>query len=174
LPIIWLTNDKKFAREIAGRYVESTWGDIKFHDWIGEGNNSNGEPKDSEGSEYLQQVFNKEDDIPIFVHMWGGPVTFMQALYRFKQRNSGEKFQKLLKKLHVYGILLQDITFDYMIDLDKVKATQCDNMGTVVSTNTGERVQPRWLLNDAGHFWRYIKVMKEAEVKGPWCHVGAL
>ena len=37
LPIIWLTNEKKFASEIAGRYVESTWGDISFHDWIGEG-----------------------------------------------------------------------------------------------------------------------------------------
>ena len=26
LPIIWLTNEKKFANEIAGRYVESSWG----------------------------------------------------------------------------------------------------------------------------------------------------
>ncbi len=166
LPIIWLTNEKKFASEIAGRYVESSWGDINFHDWIGEGNNPNGEPKDSEGSEFLQEVFKKDDDRPIFVQMWGGPVTFIQALYRYKQRNSDENFQKLLKKLHVYGILLQDITFDYLIDLDKVRATQCDNMGTVVSTYTGERVQPRWLLNDAGHFWRYIKVMNEDEVKG--------
>jgi hypothetical protein len=166
LPIIWLTNEKKFASEIAGRYVESSWGDINFYDWIGEGNNPNGEPKDSEGSEFLQEVFKKDDDRPIFVQMWGGPVTFIQALYRYKQRNSDENFQKLLKKLHVYGILLQDITFDYLIDLDKVRATQCDNMGTVVSTYTGERVQPRWLLNDAGHFWRYIKVMNEDEVKG--------
>ncbi|MGZ5247847.1 MAG: nucleoside hydrolase-like domain-containing protein [Flavitalea sp.] len=166
LPIIWLTNDKKFSAEIAGRYVESTWGDINFHDWIGEGNNPNGESKDSEGSEYLQQVFNKDDDRPIFVQMWGGPITFIQALYRYKQRNSAEKFQKLLKKLHVYGILLQDITFDYLIDLDKVKSTQCDNMGTVLSTYKGERIQPRWLLNDAGHFWRYIKVMKEEEIQG--------
>lgn len=166
LPIIWLTNDKKFNGDIAGRHVESTWGDINFHDWIGEGNNPNGEPKDSEGSEYLQHVFAKDDDRPIFVQMWGGPITFVQALYRYKQRNSKEDLHKLLKKLHVYGILLQDITFDYLIDLDKVKSTQCDNMGTVISTNKGERVHPRWLLNDAGHFWRYIKVMKEAEVKG--------
>lgn len=166
LPIIWLTNEKKFSGEIAGRQVESNWGDISFHDWIGEGNNPNGEPKDSEGSEYLQKVFDKEDDRPIFVQMWAGPVTFVQALFRFKQRNSEEKFQKLLKKLHVFGILLQDITFDYMIDLDKVNSTQCDNMGTVTSTYSGERVRPQWLLNDAGHFWRYIKVMKENEVKG--------
>lgn len=166
LPIIWLTNEKKFAREIARRHVESTWGDIRFHDWIGEGNNPNGESKDSEGSEYLQEIFDKDDDRPIYVQMWGGPITFVQALYRYKQRNTDEKFQTLMKKLHVYGILLQDITFDYMIDLDKRKALSCDNMGTTTSTYKGERVHPGWLLNDAGHFWRYLSVMKETDVKG--------
>lgn len=166
LPIIWLTNEKKFAAEIAGRYVESSWGDINFHDWIGEGKTPNGEPKDSEGSEYLQEVFDKDDDRPIFVQMWGGPITFVQALYRYKQHNSEEKFQRLLGKLHVFGILLQDITFDYLINLDKVKDLECFNMGTVSSTYEGERVQPGWLLNDVGHFWRYIKVMKESEVNG--------
>jgi hypothetical protein len=166
LPIIWLTNEKEFAAEIAGRYVESSWGDIRFHDWIGEGNNPNGESKDSEGSEYLQEVFDKDDERPIFVQMWGGPITFVQALYRYKQRNSDEKFQKLLKKLHVFGILLQDITADFMIDLDAVQALECTNMGTVTSTFEGDRVQPGWLLHDKGHFWRYIKVMKETEVNG--------
>lgn len=166
LPIIWLTNEKKFAGKIAGRPVESSWGDIDFHDWIGEGKNPNGEPKDSDGSEYLQEVFQKNDDRPIFVQMWGGPITFVQALYRYKQRNGDEKFQQLMKKIHVFGILLQDITFDYLIDLDKVKKLSCDNMGSTTSTYKGERVHPGWLLNDAGHFWRYITVMKDTEVKG--------
>jgi len=148
------------------RQVESSWGDINFHDWIGEGNTPNGAPKDSEGSEYLQEVFSKDDDRPIYVEMWGGPITFVQALYRFKQRNSDEKFQKLMKKIHVFGILLQDITFDYLINLDKVKALNCDKMGSTTSTYKGERVHPGWLLNDAGHFWRYITVMKDTEVKG--------
>ncbi|CAN5296317.1 hypothetical protein BH23BAC1_BH23BAC1_41940 [soil metagenome] len=164
LPIIWLTNEKKFAAEIAGRYVESSWGDINFHDWIGEGTNPNGEPKDSEGSEFLQEVFDKEDERPIFVQMWGGPVTFIQALYRYRQRNSEEKFQQLLNKLHIFGILLQDITFDYLIDLDKVQALECANLGTVTSTYEEERVQPEWLLHDAGHFWSYITVMQQSEV----------
>jgi hypothetical protein len=166
LPIIWLTKEKKFAGEIAGRYVESSWGDIQFQDWIGEGNTPDGVSKDSEGSEYLQEVFNKEDDRPIFVQMWGGPVTFVQALYRYKQRNGEEKFSNLMKKIHVFGILLQDITFDYMINLDKVKELSCGHMGTASSTFTGDRVNPGWLLHDGGHFWRYIGVMKEAEVKG--------
>lgn len=166
LPIIWLTNEKKFAQEIAGRYVESEWGDITFHDWIGEGQNPNGEPKDSEGSEYLQQVFDKEDDRPIFVQMWGGPITFVQALYRYRERNGEEKFKKLLSKIHIFGILLQDITFDYMIELDKVQALKCSNMGTVTSTFQGERVNPGWFLHDNGHFWKYLNVMDQKEVNG--------
>ncbi|GAA4469314.1 hypothetical protein GCM10023189_56170 [Nibrella saemangeumensis] len=164
LPIIWLTNEKKFAGKIAGRYVESSWGDIRFHDWIGEGNTPHGEPKDSEGSAFLQQVFDKDDDRPIFVQMWGGPITFVQALYRYRQRQGNEKYRKLLQKLHVFGITLQDITFDYLIDLDAVKALKCANMGTVTSTFTGERSTPGRLLFDGGHFWRYITVMKPEEV----------
>jgi len=166
LPIIWLTNEKKFDGEIAGRYVGSTWGDIQFDDWIGEGVNPNGEPKDSEGSEYLQQVFDKPDDRPIFVQMWGGPVAFVQALYRYKQRQGAAKFEKLLGKLHVFGILLQDITFDYLIDLDQVKATKCVDIRTTQSTYEGKREKVGWLLHDTGHFWEYIKVMKQSEVNG--------
>ncbi|GAA4394661.1 hypothetical protein GCM10023187_00740 [Nibrella viscosa] len=164
LPIIWLTNEKKFAGKIAGRYVESAWGDIRFDDWIGEGNTPNGEPKDSEGSEFLQQVFSKDDDRPIFVQMWGGPITFVQALYRYRERQGEEKYRRLLRKLHVFGITLQDITFDYLIDLDAVKALKCTNMGTVTSTFSGKRSEPGRLLFDGGHFWRYITVMKPEEV----------
>ncbi len=155
LPIIWLTNEKSFRDFIAGRYVESGWGEIRFEDWIGEGLNPNGESKDSEGSEFLQGVFEKEDDRPIYVQMWGGPITFIQALYRYKQRKGEEEFNRLLSKLHVYGILLQDITFDFMIDIDEVKAMDCGIFNSTVSTYEGERNSPRWLLHDGGHFWDY-------------------
>lgn len=155
LPIIWLTNEKKFSGPIGDRHTESEWGDIRFADWIGDGKNPNGESKDSPGSEYLQKVFEKEDDRPIYVEMWGGPITFIQALYRYRQRQGEEEFQQLLNKLHIYGILLQDITFDYLVDLDKVKALDCTRFGTTQSTYDGERVQPRWLLHDGGHFWQY-------------------
>lgn len=156
LPIIWLTNEKKFSGPIGDRYVESEWGDINYSDWIGEGNTPNGESKDSEGSEFLQEIFEKDDDRPIFVQCWGGPITFIQALYRFKQKHSKEEFAALMNKLHVYGILLQDITFDYLIDLNKVNDLTCANHRTVRSTYEGERVHPRYLLHDPGHFWYYV------------------
>jgi hypothetical protein len=166
LPIIWLTNTKYFKGGIAGREVESSWGDIRFADWIGEGLTPNGEPKDSEGSELLIKVFEKDDSRPIYVQMWGGPITFVQALYRFQQKHGARKYQQLLAKLHIFGILLQDITFDYFIDLDKVQALQCANMGDVASTYQGPRSQAGWLLHDASHFWKYLKVMEQQEVNG--------
>ena len=174
LPIIWLTNEKKFSGPVGDRQMESEWGDIRFGDWIGEGNNPNGEPKDSEGSEFLQTVFDKDDDRPIFVQMWGGPITMVQALYRYRQRKGEEKFTNLLSKLHIYGILLQDITFDYFVDLDKVKALDCTNFGTTQSTYKGDRFSPGWLLHDGGHFWQYccsgdpgfVKPMLPEEVNG--------
>ena len=166
LPIIWLTNTHKFDAEIAGRKVKTTWGDIRFEDWIGEGLNPNGESKDSEGSEFLQQVFAKDDDRPIYVQAWGGPITMVQALYRFKQKHGEEKLRKLMAKLHIFGIHLQDITFDFMIKLDDVKTHGCLNMGDTKSTYNGERYNPGWLLLDEGHFWKYIGAMKQQEVNG--------
>lgn len=165
IPIMFLTNAGKFAGPIADRYVESEWGEINFPDWIGEGNTPNGEPKDSEGSEYLQDIFDKDDDRPIFVQMWGGPITFVQALYRYKQRNSEEKFKKLMSKLHVFGILLQDITFDYLIDLDQVNNQTCTDLQDVKSTYDGERVSPKFLLHDQGHFWHYVFGRDEDYIK---------
>lgn len=165
LPIIWLTNTKEFKGSIGDRYVESSWGDITFSDWIGEGNTPNGEPKDSEGSDFLQEVFEKEDDRPIFVQMWGGSIAFVQALYRYKQNHSEAELHALLNKLHIFGILFQDITFDFFIDLDEVRGLNCANMGTVKSTYEGERLRPKWLLHDAGHFWHYVYSKDSAYVK---------
>jgi hypothetical protein len=161
-----LTNEKKFSDKIAGRYVESEWGDIRFSDWIGEGPNPNGESKDSEGSDFLVTVFEREDPRPIFVQAWGGPITFVQALYRFKEKHGDQQLKKLMKKIHIYGIHLQDITFDFMLDLDKIQEMDCLNMGTVTSSYEGERYQPGWMLYDGGHFWKYISVMNQEEVNG--------
>jgi len=173
LPILWLTNEREFKDHIADRFVTSSWGEITFHDWIGEGETPNGESKDSPGSEYLLELFREQRTDPLYVQMWGGPITFVQALYRYRQETSPAEFQRLLDRLHVFGILLQDITFDFMVDLDLARNLSCGLFGTVESTFAGERVSPRWLLHDSGHFWRYCcpedrstKPMHAFEVRG--------
>ncbi|WP_228527621.1 DUF1593 domain-containing protein [Pararhodonellum marinum] len=140
----------------------------RFDDYIGEGINPNAEPKDSEGSEFLIEVFEKEDDRPIYVQLWGGPVTFVQALYRFRQRNGDEKLQQLLQKVFVYGILLQDITADYFVDLFQIKESGCMGLGTYQPEEgfQGRRVQPGTFVYDGGHFWDYLKAVDYRTVNG--------
>ncbi len=77
-------------------------------------------------------------------------------------------------KLPIYGVHLQDITFDFMINLDDVQDMNCLNMGNVKSTYHGKRFHPRWFLFDRGHFWYYVgssepdyvKPMTPGEVSG--------
>ena len=166
LPIVWLTETKHFAGRIGDREVESRWGDIAFHDWIGEGLTPNGEPRDSEGSEFLQQVFARDDDRPIFVQLWGGPITLVQALYRYERRHGRDRFAALLAKLHVYSIHLQDISVDYFVDLDAVRATPCSHLGETRSSFEGTRVAPKVFAWDMGHFWSYLQAMKPEQVRG--------
>jgi hypothetical protein len=174
LPIIWLTNHLKFSGQIGSRFVETTWDSIKYHDWIGEGLNPNGESKDSEGSEFLQQVFNKDDERPIYVQAWGGSITLVQALYRYRQRNGNEKLRKVLSKLNVYAILFQDITFEYFIDFDEVEKKSCGGFGSAIPSFKGEREELGGLLYDQGHFWQYccssdtnwVRPIHSKEVKG--------
>ena len=156
IPIIWLTNTLEFSNWIADRYVTSSWDSICFHDWIGEGLTPHGEPKDSEGSDFLVKVFEKDDDRPIFVQAWGGTITFVQALYRFRQKHGEEKFCQLLPRLHLYGILFQDITFEFFADFEKMQDETCAGFGTAIPTYGKEPVDLGMALYENGHFWYYV------------------
>jgi hypothetical protein len=156
IPIIWLTNTLKFADNIADRYVESSWDSVYFHDWIGEGLNPNDEPKDSEGSDFLVQVFEKDDDRPLFVQAWGGTITFVQALYRYRQKHGEEKFRELLTKIHLFGILFQDISFEFFADFELMQKNTCAGFGTAIPTYGEKPVELGTVLYDNGHFWYYV------------------
>jgi hypothetical protein len=156
IPIIWLTNTLEFSDQIADRYVKSSWDSIYFHDWIGEGLTPHGEPKDSDGSDFLVQVFEKDDDRPIFVQAWGGTITFVQALHRFRQKHGEDKFRKLLPKLHLYGILFQDITFEYFISFQKMQDETCAGFGTAIPSYGKDPVDLGMVMYENGHFWHYV------------------
>jgi hypothetical protein len=156
IPIIWLTNTLHFSNWIADRHVTSSWDSVYFHDWIGEGLTPHGEPKDSEGSDFLIQVFEKDDHRPIFVQAWGGTITFVQALYRFRQKHGEEKFRQLLPSLHLYGILFQDITLEYFISMERMRDETCAGFGTAIPTFGKEPVELGMVKYENGHFWYYV------------------
>ena len=156
IPIIWLTNTLEFSNNIADRYVTSSWDSVYYHDWIGEGLTPHGESKDSDGSDFLVKVFEKDDERPIFIQAWGGTITFVQALYRFKEKHGQEKFKELLPKLHLFGILFQDISFEFFVDFVKMQKETCADFGTAIPTYGEEPVNLGMVLYDNGQFWHYV------------------
>jgi len=72
------------------------------------GMNGVGDGKDSEGSDWILKVLEKNDDRPLWVSIWGGPNTLAQALWKIKKTKSATEAEKLYKKLRVYTISDQD------------------------------------------------------------------
>lgn len=67
-----------------------------------------GEGMDSEGSDWLIEVLEKDDDRPLWISTWGGVNTLAQALYRMKETKPVEELERLVSKLRVYTISDQD------------------------------------------------------------------
>ena len=67
-----------------------------------------GEGRDSEGSEWIIKVLEKNDSRPLWISVWGGPNTLAQALWKIKQIKSTEDAEKLYKKIRIYTISDQD------------------------------------------------------------------
>jgi hypothetical protein len=67
-----------------------------------------GDSKDSEGSAWLINELEKNDDRPLWISVWGGSNTLAQALYRMKKTKSEKELKSLVAKLRVYAISDQD------------------------------------------------------------------
>lgn len=67
-----------------------------------------GKEHDSEGSEWIIQVLEKDDDRPVWVLVWGGPNCLAQALWKIRRTKSPAEAERLYRKLRVYTISDQD------------------------------------------------------------------
>lgn len=67
-----------------------------------------GRGKDSEGSEWIIKVLEKDDSRPVWISVWGGPNCLAQALWKIKDTKSAADAKKLIAKLRVYTISDQD------------------------------------------------------------------
>ncbi len=73
-----------------------------------------GEGMDSEGSEWIIRVLEKEDERPVWVSVWGGPNTLAQALWKIRETRSAREAARLIAKLRVYTISDQDDSGPWM------------------------------------------------------------
>ncbi len=156
-PADYFRNITKQGKGTAQRMTGSSDnGQEKFWDYVGEG-------RDSEGSELLLEVFERDDNRPIYVGFWGGSITFAQAMWRYKQKHTPDQVQNLLDKLIFHCISFQDVTFDMFIDLDAIGT----NIGTekpFYGDYDEERLVPSVLLADGSNFWKYIGAVDEQKV----------
>jgi len=69
-----------------------------------------GEGKDSEGSDWIIKILEKQDSRPLWISVWGGTNTLAQALWKIKKTKSTADAEALFKKIRVYTISDQDDT----------------------------------------------------------------
>ncbi len=67
-----------------------------------------GPSMDSEGSEWLISVVDKDDPRPVWVSVWGGPNVLAQALWKVRQTRTPGQLREFVSKIRVYTISDQD------------------------------------------------------------------
>lgn len=67
-----------------------------------------GDGMDSEGSDWIISVVDREDSRPVWVLIWGGPNCLAQALWKVKETRPAQEVDAFVKKLRVYAISDQD------------------------------------------------------------------
>lgn len=67
-----------------------------------------GEENDSDGSDFIINMAEEDDERPIWISVWGGGNTFAQAIWRVQQERTPEEVRDFLSKFRVYTITDQD------------------------------------------------------------------
>lgn len=78
------------------------------------GMNGVGPGKDSEGSDWIIQTLESNDQRPLWITVWGGANTLAQALYKLRATKPAAEVDRLVSKLRVYTISDQDDSGPWM------------------------------------------------------------
>jgi len=65
---------------------------------------------DSEASDWIIKVLDKDDPRPVWFSIWGGPRELAQAIWKVGQNRSDEQFAAFKRKIRVHSIADQDRT----------------------------------------------------------------
>lgn len=75
-----------------------------------------GETCDTEGSNWLIEVIDRDDPRPVDISVWGGPADLAQALWRVRNDRSPGELAKFVGKIRVHAISDQDATGPWIRD----------------------------------------------------------
>lgn len=72
------------------------------------GMNFIGDGNDSDGSNLIISLADENDERPIWISVWGGGNTFVQAIWRVQQERTPDELKAFLRKFRIYTITDQD------------------------------------------------------------------
>lgn len=75
-----------------------------------------GAGKDSEASENIIKVLEKGDQRPVWFCIWGGSCDLAQALWKIKETRQASELKRMISKVRIYMIGLQDGSGQWMMD----------------------------------------------------------
>ena len=75
-----------------------------------------GADKNSEGSDWIIEVVDRPDPLPVWIAVWGTASDLAQALWQVKQERSAEELATFVAKLRVYAIAKQDLSNDWILE----------------------------------------------------------
>ena len=75
---------------------------------VGCGMDAVGNGKDSEGSDWIISVADKQDDRPLWITVWGGANCLAQALWKVRMTRTAAELDKFVARLRIYTISDQD------------------------------------------------------------------
>src|SRR6266542_4419566 len=80
------------------------------------GKASLGAGSDTEGSDWIVRVVDRDDPRPVNVAIWGGSTELAQALWRVRNDRSAEGLKQFVAKLRVHAIGHQDDTGPWILE----------------------------------------------------------
>jgi len=80
-----------------------------------------GEGKDSDASDAIIKIVDKDDPRPVWIGIWGGPQEVAQAIWKVQQTRTPEELDKFLSKMRIFMIGLgsktgQDGSGQWLLD----------------------------------------------------------
>ncbi|AEL24618.1 nucleoside hydrolase-like domain-containing protein [Cyclobacterium marinum] len=124
------------------------------------GMNAVGAGNDSEGSESLINVVDKEDDRPVWVTVWGGANVLAQALWKIRHTRTLGELNKFVAKLRVYTISDQDDSGVWM-------RNEFPNLFYIVSPGE-DYIHSTWNGIGGESFRKYASGADASLAENPW------
>lgn len=102
-----------------------------------------GKGKDTEGSDWIIEVVDRQDADPVCIAVWGGACDLAQAMWKVRQTRSKAEVDHFVSKLRVYFIGKQDSSNQWIIDT-------FPKLWLILAL---DRSGDKWLSSYRGMFW---------------------